>query len=159
MYFPGVAYVNFYARVARPRLSVVKISAGTLLYRDGAQGLEVLLVHASGNYNRRAPWGIPKGLPDEGEALESAARRETEEETGVRPGDLFALGEVAYKKTRKRIHCFSGRAPEGSTPRCASWEVDCAEFLSLAEARRRIHPDQLPLLDRLAEMAARHALP
>jgi predicted NUDIX family NTP pyrophosphohydrolase len=137
----------------------VKISAGTLLYRDGSQGLEVLLVHASGNYNRRAPWGVPKGLPDEGEPLESAARRETEEETGVRPGDLFALGEAAYTKTRKRIHCFAGRAPEGAAPRCASWEVDCAEFLPLAEARRRIHPDQLPLLERLADMALRGALP
>ena len=33
----------------------------------------------------------------------------------------------------------------------ACWEMDRAEFLLIAEARRLIHPDQLPLLDRLAE--------
>jgi predicted NUDIX family NTP pyrophosphohydrolase len=137
----------------------VKTSAGTLLYRDGPNGLEVLLVHASGNYNRRAPWGIPKGLPDENESLESAARRETEEETGVRAGELFALGDVAYTKTRKRVHCFAGRAPAVCAPRCASWEVDCAEFLALDEAKRRIHPDQLALLERLADLAGSGALP
>ena len=52
----------------------MKISAGTLLYRQGVQGLEVLLVHASGGYNRKKPWSIPKGLPDAGEELEQAAR-------------------------------------------------------------------------------------
>ena len=56
----------------------MKQSSGTLLYRFDDRGqLEVLLVHPSGGYNRRAPWGIPKGLPDEGESLEEAARRET----------------------------------------------------------------------------------
>jgi predicted NUDIX family NTP pyrophosphohydrolase len=127
----------------------MKISAGTLLYRTGPTGVEVLLVHPSGNSNRRAPWSIPKGLADEGESLESAACRETEEETGVRAGDLFALGDVSYKRSRKRIHCFAARAPAGCEPCCASWEIDAAEFLPLEEARRRIHPDQLPFLDRL----------
>ena len=67
----------------------MKESAGTLLYRRGAGGaLEVLLVHASGNYNRKAPWGIPKGLVDPGETPEQTARRETLEETGVVAGAL-----------------------------------------------------------------------
>jgi predicted NUDIX family NTP pyrophosphohydrolase len=124
-------------------------SAGTLLYRRGKSGWEVLLVHASGNYNRRAPWGIPKGLPDEGEELEAAARRETREETGVEPGELVPLGSIVYRKSRKRVHCFAGPAPEDAAPRCASWEVDCAEFLPLDEARKRLHPDQAEFLDRL----------
>ena len=42
----------------------MKQSSGTLLYRQGANGLEVLLVHPSGVYNRRSPWGIPKGMID-----------------------------------------------------------------------------------------------
>ena len=124
-------------------------SAGALLYRRGTQGLEVLLVHPSGNYNRRAPWGIPKGLPDEGEALEAAARREVLEETGVNCRELIALGSIDYRKSRKRVHCFGGEAPADAAPRCASWEVDCAEFIAIEEARRRIHPDQRPFLDRL----------
>ena len=40
-----------------------KLSSGTLLYRTVNGALEVLLVHPAGNYNRRAPWGIPKGEP------------------------------------------------------------------------------------------------
>lgn len=127
----------------------MKQSAGTLLYRSGADGLEVLLVHPSGNYNRKAPWSIPKGLPDDGEDLEAAARRETLEETGVAASDLAPLGTIDYKKSRKRIHCFAGPAPVDADPQCASWEVDCAEFVSIERARKLMHPDQVPFLDRL----------
>ena len=130
----------------------MKQSAGTLLYREGAGGPEVLLVHPSGNYNRRAPWGIPKGEVDGEDGLEATARRETLEETGVAAGELTELGHIDYKKSRKRIFCFAGPAPEGAAPRCASWEVDCAEFVPIAEARRLIHPDQAEFLDRLLAM-------
>jgi predicted NUDIX family NTP pyrophosphohydrolase len=129
----------------------MKESAGTLLYRMGSTGLEVLLVHASGNYNRKAPWGIPKGEPDAGEELEAAARRETEEETGVIPGSLISLGEMVYRKSPKRVHAFAGPAPEGCVPRLASWEIDQARFMLLEEARKLIHPDQAVFLDRLEE--------
>ena len=47
----------------------MKLSAGLLIYRRVKKQIEVLLVHPSGNYNRHKPWGIPKGLPDEGETL------------------------------------------------------------------------------------------
>jgi predicted NUDIX family NTP pyrophosphohydrolase len=127
-------------------------SAGTLLYRHRQGQLEVLLVHASGNYNRGKPWSIPKGEPDEGESLEAAARRETAEETGVVPDRLQPLGSIVYQKSRKQVHCFAGPAPPDAAPECASWEIDCAEFVSLEEARRRIHPDQMPFLDRLLEL-------
>jgi predicted NUDIX family NTP pyrophosphohydrolase len=130
----------------------MKESAGTLLYRRRNGNLEVLLVHASGNYNRRAPWGIPKGLPEEGEDLESAARRETIEETGVTPGGLVPLSSIDYQKSRKRVHCFAGEAPDSADPRCASWEIDQAAFLVIEEAKRRIHPDQAPFLDRLIDL-------
>src|SRR5258708_29119310 len=101
----------------------MKQSAGTLLYRQGPHGLEVLLVHPSGNYNRRAPWGIPKGLPDDDETdLEQTARRETQEETGVLAGTLVALGSIDYVKSRKRVHCYARPAPVDAAPHCASWE-------------------------------------
>jgi predicted NUDIX family NTP pyrophosphohydrolase len=129
----------------------MKESSGTLLYRHTDDGLEVLLVHPSGNYNRRAPWGIPKGLVEEGEDLEATARRETFEETGLTAGKLVPLSSIDYQKSRKRVHCFAGEAPVDAEPRCASWEIDQAAFLRLAEARRRIHPDQAPFLDRLLE--------
>ena len=133
-----------------------KVSAGTLLYRHVDNKLEVLLVHPSGNYNRQKPWSIPKGLPDEGETPEMAARRETLEETGVNvTGPLVELGTIRYQKSGKLIHCFAARAPSDCAPRCASWEVDRAEFVSLADGQRLIHPDQRPFLDRLVEQLVR----
>jgi len=127
----------------------MKHSAGVLFYRQGPSGLEVLLVHPSGNYNRHAPWSIPKGLPDEGETLEQAARREAREEAGVVAGAvLVPLGTIDYTKSRKRVHCFAGDAPD-TIPSCACWEIDRAEYLPLEQARDLMHPEQRPFLDRL----------
>jgi predicted NUDIX family NTP pyrophosphohydrolase len=126
------------------------LASGTLLYRQVGGAIEILLVHPSGNYNRRAPWGIPKGAPDPGEPLEATARRETLEETGLMvDGPLVDLGHVDYSRSKKRVHAFAGPAPDGAAPRCASWEVDKAEFIEITRARRIIHPDQAALLDRL----------
>jgi predicted NUDIX family NTP pyrophosphohydrolase len=131
----------------------MKQAAGTLLYRQGPEGLEVLLIHASGNYNRGKPWSIPKGETDPGETdLEVTARRETLEETGVTAGALTKLGQIQYSKSRKVVHAYAGPAPADAEPRCASWEIDQAKFLALAEARRLIHPEQAPFLDRLVEL-------
>lgn len=126
----------------------MKESAGTLLYRRSGSDIEVLLVHPSGNYNKGKPWGIPKGLPDPGEELEAAARRETLEEAGVSAGELVELGSIEYRASRKRVYCFAGEAPSDAAPHCASWEVDRAEFVPLDQARTLIHPDQAPFLDR-----------
>ncbi len=127
----------------------MKETAGTLLYRQAGNDLEVLLVHPSGNYNKKSPWSIPKGLPEPGETMEDAARRETYEEAGIVAGSLQPLGYVDYKKSRKRIHCFVGQAPEDAQPRCASWEVDKSEFVGMDLARSLLHPDQRAFLDRL----------
>lgn len=130
----------------------MKQAAGVVLYRQGPQGLEVLLVHGSGWYNRTKPWGIPKGEPNPGETdLEAIARRETLEETGVVAGALTPLGNMRYQKSGKTIHAFAGPAPDPCEPRCASWEVDGARFVPLEEARQLIHPDQAVFLDRLLE--------
>ncbi|MGC1274322.1 MAG: NUDIX domain-containing protein [Planctomycetaceae bacterium] len=131
----------------------MKQSAGTLLYRRATDGgLEVLLVHPSGNYNRKAPWSIPKGEPDPDEDLEHTARRETLEETGVvAPKTLVPLGSIVYAKSRKTVHCFAGEVPLTVAAAPASWEVDQAAFLPLGEARQKIHPDQRAFLDRLGE--------
>ena len=115
----------------------------------------VLLVHPSGPYNRRAPWGIPKGIPDEGEALEHAARRETLEETGIVAGELTPLGSIDYRKSRKTVTAFAGPGKEDDAPRCASWEVDKAEWVPIDRARELIHPDQSAFLDRLLELLSR----
>lgn len=126
-------------------------SAGVVLYRcDGV--LEVLLVHPSGNYNRKAPWSIPKGIPDPGESLEAAARRECREETGVTPAALLPLGHVDYTRSHRRVHAFAGPLPPGEVPRCGSWEVDRAEMVRIERAREIIHPDQEALLGALERL-------
>ena len=129
----------------------MKQSAGTLLYRHGPAGLELLIVHPSGNYNRKAPWSIPKGEVESDDALEATARRETMEETGVVAGELVALGHIDYQKSRKRVHCFGGPAPANAAPKTASWEVDQARFVPIEEARTLLHPDQRVFVDRLTE--------
>jgi predicted NUDIX family NTP pyrophosphohydrolase len=129
-------------------------SAGTLLYRQGKDGLEVLLVHPSGAYNRHAPWSIPKGEPGRDTDLEQTARRETLEETGVTAGPLVPLGSMQYRKSRKEVHCYAGPAPADADPRPTSWEVDQARFVSLDEARDLLHPDQRVFLDRLEQHLA-----
>jgi len=130
----------------------MKESAGTLLYRQDPAGLEVLLVHPSGAYNRRAPWSIPKGQVDAADAdLEATARRETLEETGVGAGELFTLGFVDYTRSKKRVHCFAGPAGAGDQPRAASWEVDQVRFVPVDEARQLLHRDQAAFVDRLLQ--------
>jgi len=132
-----------------------KLSSGTVLYRYVDGSIEILLVHPAGNYNRRAPWGIPKGAPDPDEGLEDTARRETREETGLDITDpLVDLGFVDYTRSKKRVHGYAGQAPDGAAPRCASWEVDKVEFIEITRARRIIHPDQAQLLDRLQKHLA-----
>ena len=141
----------------------MKETAGTLLYRksenspEQSQQLpsyEILLVHASGNYNKQSAWSIPKGLPDAGETLEQAARRETIEETGVIAEELTELGYIDYTKSKKRVHAFYGKAPDNAAPYNASWEVDQACFHTIERAKTIIHPDQAELILRLESILA-----
>jgi predicted NUDIX family NTP pyrophosphohydrolase len=146
------------------------ISAGLLLYRSSANGLEVLLVHPGGPYFARkdlGAWSVPKGLPAPGEDLLATARREVREETGFAiDGPAIALGEVR-QASGKVVHAWAVRAdvdpsrlesntfelewPRGSGRIRAFPEVDRAAWFDLAEARRRIVPAQAAFLDRLVE--------
>ena len=64
-----------------------------------------------GKLQPKGPLGIPKGLPETGEELEAAARRETLEEASVTAGKLVSLSSIDYRKSRKRVHCFAGERP------------------------------------------------
>jgi predicted NUDIX family NTP pyrophosphohydrolase len=133
----------------------VKTSAGCLVRFEfpGASAPSYLLVHPAGNYNRRAPWSIPKGELEAGESAEACALRETEEETGLKCRLIRPLGEALYKKSRKKVVAFLAEptaAVPGRVLEPASWEVDRAEFFAAPEAREMIHADQAIFLERAA---------
>jgi predicted NUDIX family NTP pyrophosphohydrolase len=145
-------------------------SAGLLLFRRRAGRLEVLLVHPGGPmWARRdlGAWSIPKGefTPGREDPLE-AARREFGEELGlpVPDGAPLELGQVRLK-SGKRVTAFAV-AGDLDTTRIVSnlcqvqWpprsgktievpEVDRAEWFGVEEARERVNPAQVELLDRL----------
>ena len=142
--------------------------AGILLYRCGAEGLDVLRAHPGGPFFQNkdlGSWTIPKGRVEEGEDPLSAARREFREETGfVLNGPAIALGKTRQRRD-KIVHAWAVRGdadpgelcsnafemewPRGSGQMRSFPEVDRAEWFDLAEARRRILPGQALFLDEL----------
>lgn len=157
--------------MAPPRARAPKrISAGILLYRRSAAGLEVLLAHPGGPFWARKDlgvWSIPKGEPEEGEDLLAAAHRELAEETGFgAPGPALPLGLV-HQKSGKIVHAWAVRGDADPTalrsnlfevqwpPRSGKTErhpeVDRVAWFDLVEARRRILPAQAAFLDALAD--------
>ncbi|MFC7464451.1 NUDIX domain-containing protein [Brachybacterium sp. GCM10030252] len=56
------------------------LAAGALAWREGTEGIEVMLVHRP----RYDDWSVPKGKLDKGETFPAAAVREVAEETGYR---------------------------------------------------------------------------
>ena len=147
-----------------------KISAGVLLYRTREADVQVLLVHPGGPFWAKkddGAWSIPKGLADEGEDLQAAARREFFEETGaIVPGAFIDLG--AHKqpggKTVVAFACegdfhpgslesnvFAMEWPPRSGRTAEFPEVDRAGWFSLDEAVKKVTKGQRPIIAALAE--------
>ena len=145
-----------------------KVSAGLLMYRMREGELEFLLAHPGGPFweDRDAgAWTIPKGEIQAGEEPLAAARREFEEEVGLQPqGELIALTPIR-QRGGKIVHAWAF-AGDGDPLRMKSnffqmeWpprsgrfvdcpEVDRACFFRLAEAKWKINPAQIPLLEEL----------
>jgi predicted NUDIX family NTP pyrophosphohydrolase len=147
-----------------------KQSAGLLIFRGGAGTLEVLLVHPGGPFWSRkdaGAWSIPKGEFGDDEAPLEAAQREFEEETGQSVAGEFIPLQPVRQPSGKIVHAWAVRAdfdPEqlrSNTftmewpPRSGQFrdfpEVDRATWFGLDEARAKIQPGQIPLLDQLRD--------
>jgi predicted NUDIX family NTP pyrophosphohydrolase len=138
------------------------------MYRTRSVGLELLVAHPGGPFFARkslGAWTIPKGLIEDGEDPETAARREFSEETGFAcPQALFELGSVRLR-SGKVIHAFAGCGdadplqltsntfemewPRRSGRRQTFPEVDEVRFVAPDEARTLLNPAQAVLVDRL----------
>ncbi len=144
------------------------ISAGILLYRRRAAGLQVLLIHPGGPYWRardEGAWMIPKGGVEAGEESLACALREFEEELGTRlqetPWPLARVRQAGGKiveafalegnldASRIVSNHFQVEYPPKSGRFQSFPEVDRADWFTLPEARAKMLPSQLPLIDAL----------
>ncbi len=147
-----------------------KTSAGLLMYRTSHDEVEVLLVHLGGPFWQKkdvGAWFLPKGELEQDEEPLAAARREFQEETGCQPvGPFTSLGDVRQKSGKIVMawafegewdpsllasNTFTMEWPPKSGRQREFPEIDRAAFLSLEQARQKIHEAEAPFLDRLIE--------
>ena len=111
-------------------------AAGGVLWRPAGDGIEVLLIHRP----RYRDWSFPKGKAKEGESDEDCARREVEEETGLRCRLGPELASTSYRdaKGRKKVvRYWAMELPDGAEA-AAGDGVDDWLWLSPAEAAERL---------------------
>ena len=147
-----------------------QLSAGILLFRRTGGELEVLLTHPGGPFWRSkdlGAWMIPKGAIEESETAVEAAMREYQEELGSALTAIpFPLCTIR-QKAGKIVETFAAEGdfdpatllslefemewPPRSGELARFPEIDRAEWMTLPEARQRILPSQLPILDAIEE--------
>lgn len=149
-------------------------SAGLLLFRTGAHGLDVLIGHMGGPFwahRDAAAWSVPKGEYGPEEGPRAAARREFEEEFGrpVPDGEWLELGE-SRQAGGKTVTVWAVAAdldpatavpgtfttewPRGSGKLREFPEIDRFAWCSPEVAAGRLVAGQRVFLDRLAEVLA-----
>ena len=144
------------------------------MYRVRGDELEFLLVHPGGPLwqNQDAGiWSIPKGEIHPGEDGLEAAKREFEEELGVQAQGAFVKLTPITQKSGKIVHAwgfagdcdpsqirsntFSMEWPPRSGRTGTFPEVDRAAFFNLEQAKGRINPAQVALLEELLRKLGR----
>ena len=148
-----------------------KRSAGILMYRRRPPIIELLLVHPGGPFWAKkdlGAWSIPKGEYSEREDPLAVAKREFEEETGVRvDGEFVPLGDLVspgrkivtafalegdLDPAQLRSNEFELEWPPKSGRKKSFPEVDRAGWFAPDEARRRILTGQAEFITRLVAM-------
>ena len=151
--------------------TMAKESAGILIYRIKNEELEVFLVHPGGplwSKKDLGVWSIPKGELDEEEDSLKVAYREFKEETGQEfIGNLTPLKPIR-QKSGKIVHAWTGEGeidestifsntfemewPPKSGKMQSFPEVDKGGWFTMSEAKKKINPGQVPLLEELAAL-------
>lgn len=148
------------------------VSAGLLMYSLREGKLLLFLVHPGGPFFKNKHegwWTIPKGLPEPGEELLEAAKREFHEETGISViPPLLDLGSIK-QKGGKTVFCWGFKGswnseegikcnnfllewPPKSGKKISYPEVDKAEWIEYEKALRWINEKQQPFIFRLREI-------
>ncbi|MDL4773191.1 NUDIX hydrolase [Actinomadura xylanilytica] len=121
-------------------------AAGAVLWRDGARGPEVALVHRP----RYDDWSFPKGKLVQDEHVVLAAVREVEEETGVptRLGRRLPTSTYPKDDRLKRVDYWSARGAVTAGPAFTpNSEVDELAWLPVPDAAGRLtYPHDAGLL-------------
>jgi predicted NUDIX family NTP pyrophosphohydrolase len=149
-----------------------ELSAGFVMCRKVSGNLEYFLVHPGGPFyikKNEGVWSIPKGIPDVGEELFDAAKREFKEETGLEGTPPFKPLHPVKMKSGKIIHAwtfigswnpddgitcnsFDLEWPPHSGKKIAVPENDRAAWFSFADAVKMIRPAQIPLLEEAGKL-------
>jgi predicted NUDIX family NTP pyrophosphohydrolase len=153
-----------------------KISAGLLWYRFQNTLPEIFLVHPGGPFWQKkdmGAWSIPKGELGKDENALDAAKREMKEETGIDPekpglrsSAFLELTPVQQKSGKvilawavqggidaSEIDCntFEIEWPPKSGKKKSFPEIDKAGWFTISEAKNKIVPGQLPLIEELEQ--------
>jgi len=146
----------------------MRTSAGILLYRKKNNFIEVFLVHPGGPFWKnkdKGAWSIPKGEFTKDEDPLTVAKREFNEETGQAvAGDFVELTPIK-QKGGKMVYAW---AVEGDADaeqivsntfkqewpyKSGKWitipEVDKAGWFGVEEAKEKMNPAQLDLIEEL----------
>ena len=142
-----------------------KKSAGILLYRFQNKQVEIFLVHPGGPFWAKkdaGAWSIPKGeFSDEEDGLD-AAKRELEEETGIKATGKFVELTPAKQRSGKMVYAWAHEKdinpeklisntclidwPPRSGKKLEIPEVDKGAWLSKEEGLKKIVSGQVPIL-------------
>jgi 8-oxo-dGTP diphosphatase len=111
-------------------VSDVLLSAGAVLWRHAAGGIEVLLVHRA----KYDDWSLPKGTREPGEHVLLTATREVIEETSVRPvlGPRLGTAEYLAHGRPKQVEYWSALSRDDRA--AASHEIDAVVWLPRPQA-------------------------
>jgi predicted NUDIX family NTP pyrophosphohydrolase len=143
-------------------------SAGILVYRKKKSSVEFFLVHPGGPFWKNkdiGAWSIPKGEFEDDEEPLKAAVREFEEETGVLMEGNFIELKPVKQKSGKTVYAWGveGDVDESVIksntfqfewpPKTGKYieipEVDKGGWFSFEEAKEKLIPGQVALLEEL----------
>jgi 8-oxo-(d)GTP phosphatase len=110
------------------------LSAGAVLWRPAAHGIELLLVHRP----KYDDWSLPKGKREPGEHVLLTAAREVLEETSVRPvfGPRLRTAQYLAHGRPKQVDYWSALSIHDEA--APSHEIDGVSWLSLPQALGRL---------------------